>query len=163
MKRISRGKNLEDDLKAVTHLVPNAFGPRTFGPPQLVPNWLVPLDKRSPTNSVPMNKWSPKIWDNLQMLISTNGLYNSSLWIFFPIDKWSSNIWSSGTIGPPGQMVGQMAPRIFCLSRGTGCGDLEYGDQIGLGPFVQGNQIFGDHLSSGTEFDGDSLSRWINF
>ena len=24
--------------KAVTHLVPNTYGPRTFGPPQLVPN-----------------------------------------------------------------------------------------------------------------------------
>ena len=25
-------------LRAVTHLVPNSYGPRTFGPPQLVPN-----------------------------------------------------------------------------------------------------------------------------
>ena len=93
MKRISRGKNLEDDLKAVTHLVPNAFGPRTFGPPQLVPNWLVPLDKRSPTNSVPMEKWSPKIWCP----------------------------WTNGPqpqFGPPGQMV----LRIFRLTRGKGCG-----------------------------------------
>ena len=28
-------------IVAVTHLVPNALGPQTFGPPQLVPNWLV--------------------------------------------------------------------------------------------------------------------------
>ena len=50
---------------AVPHLVewiPNAYGPRTFGPPQWVPNLLVPLDKQSPTNSVPMDKLSPKIW-----------------------------------------------------------------------------------------------------
>ena len=31
--------------------------------------------------------------------------------------------------------------------------------QIGWGPFVQGDQIFGDHLSRGTKFDGDRLSR----
>ena len=35
----------------------------------------------------------------------------------------------------------------------------KYGDQIGWGPFVQGGQIFGDHLSRGTKFDGDRLSR----
>ena len=35
----------------------------------------------------------------------------------------------------------------------------EYGDKIGWGPFVQGDQIFGDHLSRGTKFDGDCLSR----
>ena len=38
-------------------------------------------------------------------------------------------------------------------------GIQKYGDQIGWGPFVQGDQIFGDHLSMGTEFDGDRLSR----
>ena len=38
----------------------------------------------------------------------------------------------------------------------------KYGDQIGWGPFVQGDQIFGDHLSMGTKFDGDRLSRGIN-
>ena len=26
-----------------------------------------------------------------------------------------------------------------------------------------GGQIFGNHLSTGTKFDGDCLSRWINF
>ena len=36
---------------------------------------------------------------------------------------------------------------------------LKYGDQIGWGPFVQGDQILGDHLSMGTKFDGDCLSR----
>ena len=43
----------------------------------------------------------------------------------------------------------------------------KYGDRIGWGPFVQGDQIFGDHLSMGTEFVGDHLSRgfilWESF
>ena len=49
----------------------------------------------------------------------------------------------------------------------------KYEDQIVWGPFVRGDQIFGDHLSRGTkfwgtismgtEFDGDHLSRGINF
>ena len=67
----------------------------------------------------------------------------------------------------------QMVPRIFRLSRGTGCGDPEIrgpnwlgticpGGPNSWGPFVQGDQIFGDHLSMGTEFDGDHLSRGIN-
>ena len=38
-------------------------------------------------------------------------------------------------------------------------GIRKYGDQIGWGPFVQGDQILGDHLSMGTKFDGDRLSR----
>jgi hypothetical protein len=38
-----------------------------------------------------------------------------------------------------------------------------YGDQIGWGPFVQGDQILGDHLSRGIKFDGDRLSRGIKF
>ena len=41
-------------------------------------------------------------------------------------------------------------------------GIKKYGDQIGWGPFVQGGQILGDHLSMGTEFDRDHLSRGIN-
>ena len=51
----------------MTHLVPNAYGPRIFGPHNWSQNWLVPLDKQTPTNSVPMDKWSPKIqspWTN---------------------------------------------------------------------------------------------------
>ena len=39
----------------------------------------------------------------------------------------------------------------------------KYGDQIGWGPFVQGDQILGDHLSMGTKFDGDHLSRRTKF
>ena len=94
---------------------------------------------------------------------------------------WSPDIWSPKIgpqlIGPsvrtvpnqfcpPGQMVPnqlcpprQMVPRILRLSSGTRCDDLNFGDQIGWGPFVQGDQIFWDHFSRGTNFDGDPLSR----
>ena len=77
--------------------------------------------------------------------------------------------------GPRGQMIpnqfgppGQMVPKIFCLSRGTGCDDLGiwgpnwlgticpggpnfwgpfvHGDRIGWGPFVQRDQSIGDQL-----------------
>ena len=62
----------------------------------------------------------------------------------------------------------KMVPRIFLSSRGTGCGDPEISGSNWLGticpggPFVQEDQILGDHLSMGTEFDGDHLSREIN-
>ena len=36
-------------------------------------------------------------------------------------------------------------------------------DQIGWGPFFQDDQIFGNQLSMGTEFDGDRLSSGIYF
>ena len=42
-------------------------------------------------------------------------------------------------------------------------GIRKYRDQIGLGPFVQGDQIFGDHLSKGTKLVGDHLSMGTNF
>ena len=42
-------------------------------------------------------------------------------------------------------------------------GIRKYGDQIGWEPFVQGDQILGDHLSMGTKYDEDRLSRGINF
>ena len=38
-------------------------------------------------------------------------------------------------------------------------GILKYGDQISWGPFVLVDQIFGDHLSMGTNYDWDRLSR----
>ena len=129
----------------MTHLVPNTYSPQTFGPPQLVPNWLVPLNKRSPDiwsptigpsgqmvpnqfcphgqmvpkNSVPMDKWSP-----------TN---------LVPLKKWSLKY----SVCPGGQVV-----MIW-----------KYGDQIGWRPFVHGDQIFGDYFSMGTKFDEDHLSR----
>ena len=42
-----------------------------------------------------------------------------------------------------------MVPKIFCLSMGTGCDDLE----------IWGPNWLGDHLSRGTKFDWDCLSR----
>ena len=74
---------------------------------------------------------------------------------------------------------GQMVPRIFRLSRGTGCGDLEirgpnwlgticpagpnfwgpfvHGDRIWWGPFVQWDQFYGDRLSRGTGSGGPEV------
>ena len=70
--------------------------------------------------------------------------------------------------GPHGQMVPnqfgpsrQMVPRIFRLSRRTGCGDPEIqglnwlgticpGGPNFWGPFVQGDQFYGNRLSRGT-------------
>ena len=57
----------------------------------------------------------------------------------FPLEKWSQEY-------------------SVCLG-GKTVGIWKYRDQIGWGPFVQGDQIFGDHLSRGTKFDGDRLSR----
>ena len=39
----------------------------------------------------------------------------------------------------------------------------KYGDQIGWGQLVHGDQIFVDHLSMETKFDGDRLSRETKF
>ena len=88
-------------------MVPNAYGPQTFGPPQLVPKNLVIMDKWSPTNLVLLDKCSLEY-----------------------------------SICPGGQAVGIH----------------KYEDQIGWGPFVQGDQLFGNHFSTVTEFDGDCLS-----
>ena len=117
-----------------THLVPNAYGPRTFGPPQLVPNWLVYLlDKRAPTNSVPMDKWSPKFCPHGQMV--------------------------PNQFCPPGQMVF----RIFCLSKGTDCGDLEtlgpnwLGSICPEGPNFLGPFVLGGPNLMGTVCQGGSI------
>ena len=114
---------------AVTDLVPNAYGPWTFCPPQRVPNWSVPLDKQSPTNSVPIERWSQKIWSP----------------------------WTNGPqpICSPRQMV----RGIFRLSRGKiqkdgdrigwgpfVCGDQMFEDHLSMGKFV------GGHLSRGVNF-----------
>ena len=101
-----------------------------------------------PGHLVPHN-WSPIDW---------------SLWTNGPQPIQSP--WTNGPqkFGPRGQMVpnqfgphGQMVPRIFLLSRGTSCDDLEVWDQIGWGPFVHGDQIFGDHLSMGTGSEGPEV------
>ena len=119
-----------------------------------------------PRHLVPHN-WSPIDW---------------SLWTNGPQPIQSP--WTNGPqkFGPHGQMVpnqfgphGQMVPRIFLSSRGTGCGDPEIRGPNWLGttcpvgpnswgPFVQGDQILGDHLSRGTKFVGDCLTRgtiWV--
>ena len=50
-------------ILAASHLVPNPFNPRTSGlPGQMTLIKLIPLKQRSPSNSVPMDKWSQKIW-----------------------------------------------------------------------------------------------------
>ena len=107
-----------------------------------------------PRHLVPHN-WSPIYW---------------SLWTNGPQPIQSQ--WTNGPqkFGPHGQMVpnqfvppGQMVPRVFQLSRGAGCGNLEIWGPNWLGPFVQGDQHFREHLSRGTGFDGDHLSWGINF
>ena len=81
--------------------------------------------------------------------------------------------------GPPGQMV----PRILHLSMGIGSGDPEIRGQNGKlvgdhlsrgtklfeticpwGPYVQGNQFYGDRLSSGTKSGGPDVrgSNWFS-
>ena len=66
-----------------------------------------------------------------------------------PMDKWSPTNLVSWTNGP----------KIFLLSRGTGCVVPEIRDQIDWGPFVQGDQICGDHLSMGNKFVG-TICPW---
>ena len=79
------------------HLVPNAYGPRTFGPPQLVPQ-----DKQLPTISV------------------------------------------------------KLSLEYFVCPGVQAVGILKYGDHFykgticPWGPFIQGDQFYGDRLSRGT-------------
>ena len=120
--------------------------------------------------------WSPEIWSPTMgpQFIGPSG---QTVLNQCPI----RSPWTDGPqkFGPHGQMVpnqfgppGQMVPRIFCLSRGTGCGDPELrgpnwlgticpggphfwgpfvqGDQIGWAPFFQGDRFYGDFLSRGT-------------
>ena len=106
-------------LEALTYLVPNAYGSRTFGPRQLAPiDWSPwtnsPPGQTVPKNLVPMDKWSPIILVHL--------------------DKWSLEY----SICP-----GVQAEWI-----------RKYGDQIGWGPFVQGDQFYEDCLSRGTGSGG---------
>ena len=90
---------------AASHLVPNTFSPRTFGPPQLVPKNKQSRLIWSTRQLVPLDNWSPNIW---------------SPWTNGPQDNWSP--WTNGpqTFGPHGQMVpqkigphGQLVPKIY--------------------------------------------------
>ena len=70
-----------------------------------------------------------------------------------PMDKWSPtnsvplDNWSLEYSNCPG---------------GQAVGIWKYWNHIGWGPFVRGHQIFGNHLSMGTELVRDRLSRGTN-
>ena len=62
---------------------------------------------------------------------------------------------------PHGEMVpnqfgspGQIVARIFYFSRGQAVGIRKYGDLIGWGPFVLGDQYFGTICPWGTNLMG---------
>ena len=93
------------DILAASHLVPNTFSPRTFGPPQLVPKNKQSRLIWSPRQLVPLDNWSPNIW---------------SPWTNGPQDNWSPRTNGPQTFGPHGQMVppkigphGQLVPKIY--------------------------------------------------
>ena len=119
-------------LRAASHLVPNPFDPRTYGPPLPVPRDKWSQKIQSPWTNGPQPIWFP--W--------TNGPISNLV----PMDKWSPKIWSPWTNGP--QPIWSPYFQII-----TAChpGQIEY------------SYIFGDHLSRGTKFDGERLSRGINF
>jgi hypothetical protein len=78
-------KSVQIFRKAASHLVPNTFSPRTFGPPQLVPK----------------NKQSRLIWSPW-----TNGPQdNWSLRANSPSSFGPHGQMVPKTIGPPGQLV----------------------------------------------------------
>ena len=74
-----------DEKMAASHLVPNTFSPRTFGPPQLVPKNKQSRLIWSPRQLVPLDNWSPNIW---------------SPWTNGPPKNWSP--W---TIGPQNFLI----------------------------------------------------------
>ena len=101
------------------------------------------LISRAVTNLVQKRIWSPDIWSPTigPQLIGPSGQTVPNQ--FSPHGQMVPK-----QFGPPGQMV----PRIFCLSRGTGCDDLEIwgpnwlgticpGGPNFWGPFVHGDQI----------------------
>ena len=108
----------------------------------------------------PKRIWSPAIWTPTigPQLIGSSGQTNS-----VPMDKWS----------PTNLLPCQMVPNQFgllykwsleysdCPER-KAVGIQKSGDQMGWGPFFRRNQIVRDHLTMGTKFDGDNLSRGIN-
>ena len=122
-----------------THLVLNAYGPRTFGPPQWGPKLLVPLDKQSPTNSVPMDRWSQKIWSPW-----TNPNQFGPLEYFICPGRQAVGIQNYGDWIGWGPFL--QADKIF----GTFC---PWGLNL-LGSFVQGDRFYGDGLSRGTGSEG---------
>ena len=139
-----------------------------------------------------VNSWLWHIWSQTHMVPGHLVLHNWSPinWFFWTngpqpiLSPWTND---PPKFGPPGQMVpnqfgppGQMVPRIFCLSRGTSCDNLEiwgpnwlgtispwgpnfcgpfvHGDQIWWGSFVQGDQICWGPFVHGEQIFGDHLS-----
>ena len=86
------------------HLVPKPIwsldlrSPTSCPPRQTIPIKLIPVDKWYPSNSVSMDKWSPKL---------------------VPMDKWSPKIWSLFFQIPTACHPGQMEYSRNHLSRGT--------------------------------------------
>ena len=112
----------------------DTFGPKRIGSQDI---WSPTIGPQiiGPSGQTVPNKFSPH-----GQMVPQNSV---------PMDKWST------TNLVPLENV----PKIFHLSRGTCCGDPEM-----RGPnwesFVQGGpNFFGDHLSIGTKYDGDYLSR----
>jgi hypothetical protein len=117
-------------------LVPNPLDLRTSGHPlpgQRIPIKLIPLDKRSRSNSVPMDKWSTNI---------------CSPWTNGPQPIWSPYFWI-----PTACPLGQTEYSRDHLSRGTKL----VGDHL-----YMETEFFGDHLSMGTELVRFRLSRGTN-
>ena len=96
MRYIQQCRNVTE---AASHLVPNPFSPRTFGPPHLVPKNKQSRLIWSPWTNGPQDNWSP--WTIGPQTFGPNGQM---------VPK---------TIGPPGQMVpkigphGQLVPKIY--------------------------------------------------
>ena len=113
----------------------------------------------------PKRIWSPDIWSSTvgPQLIGPSGQTVPNQFgphgqmvpkNLVPMDKWSpANLvpldkWSiEYSVCPGGQAVGIR----------------KYGNRIGCGLFVQGDQILGDHLSMGTEFVGDHFLQGDRF
>ena len=109
-------------ISAVTHLVSNTYGPRTFGP-----NWLVPPRTTKlevvlgPSAQTVCNQFSP----HGQIILKNLG----------PLDKWSPT-----NLIPPDKW----SLEYSVCPDGQAAEIRLYGDQIGWGPFVQRGWIFGD-------------------
>ena len=134
---------------AASHLVPNTFSPRTFGPPQLVPKNKQSQPIWSPWTNGPLDNWSPstnspRSFGPHRQMVPQNVV---------PLDKSSAN--NSVHLIPDPHNLSPWTNRIFL-------GPFVQGAQIGWVTICPGDQIFWDHLSRGTELVGDRLSRGTN-
>ena len=116
--------------EAVTHLVPNAYGPG-----HLVPYNCSLLTNGSQTIQSPWTNWPQKFGPYGKMVPRIFHLYTGT-------GFGDPGIWGPhwlGTICPLG-------PNFW--------GPLVHGDRLWWGLFVEGDQFYGDHLSRGTESRG---------